>query len=140
MAKDPAHCERTAGTAERGSTTRLREHAARKVLYVEDDEDSREALKMFFEMRGCEFTGASTVADGLDALREQRFDLVITDYNLPDQDGVAMLETAISDGLLTCEAVIVTGSYRIQGRTPARVLTKPVDPRELLAIIERRCD
>lgn len=103
------------------------------MLYVEDDEDSREALKMFLEMHGCEVVGASNAEAGLDALREEPFHLVVTDFNLPDRDGASMLDDAAAAGVLDGEAVIVTGSCQV--RSPSRpVLVKPIDPRDVLKL------
>ncbi|MBI5058274.1 response regulator [candidate division KSB1 bacterium] len=60
------------------------------VLLVEDDRFSRKVLQAMLERFGCEVTA---VANGADALREfvrQKPDLVLTDWLMPELDGITL--------------------------------------------------
>lgn len=98
-----------------------------KVLYVEDDLDIQEALREVLEFAGYQVTIASTATAGLEALRRERFHLVISDYNLPDFSGGKMLTLAAQGGLLNCESVILTGASMLDGTAGYRVIRKPID-------------
>ena len=61
-----------------------------KVLYVEDDFDLRTETSLFFKHF---FDDISTADDGLDALEKiatSSFDLIISDINMPNMDGIEM--------------------------------------------------
>lgn len=59
-----------------------------KILLIEDDPWTREALTLLFEIEGCRILALGSVAEGIDALVKDKFDLIICDYWLPDIDGL----------------------------------------------------
>jgi DNA-binding response OmpR family regulator len=58
-----------------------------RVLYVDDDEDSREMLSMILSDMGIETMTAATGAQALERAKAERFDLYLLDGWLPDLDG-----------------------------------------------------
>lgn len=62
-----------------------------KILLVEDDEWIRDSLAMFFLGEGIRITALETAEEGIDAVKEERYDIIITDYRLPGMDGLAFL-------------------------------------------------
>lgn len=62
-----------------------------RILIVEDDEALREALLDTATIAGLDATGASDGYDALERLREQPFDLVISDIQMEPMDGHALL-------------------------------------------------
>ncbi len=63
-----------------------------KILLIDDDEWIRDSLRLFFEAEGCSIIALETAEEGLEALRCERFDIIITDYKLPGMDGLTFLE------------------------------------------------
>jgi two-component system chemotaxis sensor kinase CheA len=64
--------------------------AGKRVLVVEDSVTSRLLLKHILEGAGC---SVDTAADGLDALsrlRGARYDVVVSDVEMPNMDGLAL--------------------------------------------------
>ena len=59
-----------------------------KVIIIDDEEDIRIVLKEIFVRAGFDVAVASNGEDGLNLLREQGADLVITDIIMPGSDGV----------------------------------------------------
>jgi DNA-binding response OmpR family regulator len=59
-----------------------------RILYIEDDKDSREMLVLTLEDAGYTMSTASSVADGLSLARFERFDLYILDSRFTDGSGV----------------------------------------------------
>ena len=67
----------------------LRRHA--KVLVVDDDSDLRETVCMILEMNGYSPAQAGNGAEGLSLFRKEGFDLVISDFHMPQMNGLQML-------------------------------------------------
>ncbi|UCD82290.1 MAG: response regulator [Desulfobacterales bacterium] len=62
-----------------------------KILLIDDDEWIRDSLSIFFEAEGCRIVSVETAEEGLEALRSQDYDIIITDYKLPGMDGIEFL-------------------------------------------------
>lgn len=60
------------------------------VLLVEDDEQARSLLELFFGEWGYHATLASTATEGLRHLLERRFDIIVLDNWLPDLEGIEL--------------------------------------------------
>jgi DNA-binding response OmpR family regulator len=58
-----------------------------RVLYVEDDEDSREMLRTLLESRDIETKVVGTAGEALTSIQAEHFDLYLLDSWLPDLDG-----------------------------------------------------
>ena len=63
-----------------------------KILLIDDDEWIRDSLSIFFEAEGCHVLALETAEEGLSAIKEQIFDLIIVDYKLPGLDGLEFLK------------------------------------------------
>ena len=66
---------------------RLESLAGCQVLVVEDDSDSRNAIREMLEVAGAAVTTAGTAGDALAALAARRFDVVVSDLAMPQQSG-----------------------------------------------------
>jgi len=62
-----------------------------KMLLIDDDEWIRDSLSIYFESRGCHLNAFETAEEGLEALKKQVYDIIITDYRLPGMDGLEFL-------------------------------------------------
>ena len=102
---------------------------------VDDDEDTRQLIAFALgENDRYAVTEAADGEAGLAALRAGRFDLVITDYDMPGLTGAEMLKRATRDGTLgQASSLVVTAHPDPRGvpeETP--LLTKPLDLERLL--------
>jgi len=59
-----------------------------KTVLVEDDAMIRNALSMAFKNKDCCLRVCKNAQQGLQALKEERFDIIICDYRLPDMNGL----------------------------------------------------
>lgn len=59
----------------------------RRVLCVDDDEDSREMLSTLLNLDLIEAKAVGTAAEALSSIQAERFDLYLLDSFLPDLDG-----------------------------------------------------
>lgn len=57
------------------------------ILYVDDDEDSRELLQFYFANQGYCITAAQNSVEAIKKAGENKFDLFMLDVRLPDGNG-----------------------------------------------------
>ncbi len=117
----------------------------RRVLVVEDDEDTREVLKDLLEMWGHQVETAKDGEEGLARLLELRPDVALVDVGLPKLDGYEVARKARADGRGARLFLVALTGYG--GADPKeRALeagfdlhvVKPVDPARLTELLERR--
>jgi len=65
-----------------------------KTLLVDDDEFIRDSLKIAFTTKGCPIRVAETAEDGLQAIKDEQFDIIISDFKLPGMNGLDFLKLA----------------------------------------------
>jgi two-component system, chemotaxis family, chemotaxis protein CheY len=63
------------------------------VLVVDDSTTVRKFVSVSLEMQGFNVTSACDGMDALEKLPTKRFDLVITDLNMPNMDGFELIKT-----------------------------------------------
>jgi CheY-like chemotaxis protein len=115
--------------------------AAPTILLVEDDPDIREMMSTLLGMAGFGVVACETAECGLNALREQEFDLVLTDYALPRKSGVWLLENAEQEGLIDGTPVlIVTAHPHVDGADSYEIVQKPFDLDDLVDRVRRRME
>jgi CheY-like chemotaxis protein len=101
---------------------------SRRILLVEDDEDTRQLLAVALEAQGYGVDQAGDADAGLAALRGGRYDMVLTDYDLPAKTGAAMLREACTASLLDGVAtLVVTAHPDPEGIDDATLVRKPLD-------------
>ena len=106
---------------------------SREILLVEDDDDTRQLLAVALEAQGYRVAQAGDAERGLEALRGGRFDLVLSDYDLPGKTGAAMLREAHRGGLLDGAAtLIVTAHPDPTGVEDVTLVRKPLDLEKFL--------
>jgi DNA-binding NtrC family response regulator len=65
-----------------------------KTLLVDDDELIRDSLSIAFKNKGCFIRAAESAEEGLKAIKEEQFDIIISDFRLPGINGLDFLKLA----------------------------------------------
>jgi two-component system, chemotaxis family, sensor histidine kinase and response regulator WspE len=107
---------------EQGVAARTRKH----VLVVEDSLTVRELERKLLEKRGYTVTVAVDGMDGWNALRATRFDLVVTDIDMPRMDGIELVTLIRRDALLKSVPVMIV-SYKDRDEDRRRGLEAGAD-------------
>lgn len=115
----------------------------KKVLYVDDAKSMRKLVELVLG-KEFEITMATNGQEGLDAIENGDFDVIISDINMPVMNGLQMLEklrklekTKFTPVLMmTTEA---SDEMKAEGRRLAATgwIVKPFDPDKLPSIIHR---
>jgi signal transduction histidine kinase len=81
-----------------------------RILIVDDDEVDRIAVHRAIKTAGIqvEVHEADTCAGAILTLKTQPFDCIFLDYRLPDQDGLALVQTIRAEGILS-PLIVLTG-------------------------------
>lgn len=105
-----------------------------RCLLIEDEPGIREGLAALMRLRGHEVHTAGDVAMGKQLIAEHEFDLVLSDWRLPDATAEALY------GLGTAPIVVVSGHPEEVVASPRllEVLGKPLMPETLFALLQRR--
>jgi DNA-binding NtrC family response regulator len=112
------------------------------MLIVDDDQIILDSLCEFLSLEGYETTGASSVSEAKNILKEQSFTLVISDVNMPNGDGFALLDF-IREHYPQTVILLITGYGTIESAVKAikkgayDYLTKPIIDDDLLLAVER---
>ncbi len=116
-----------------------------RVLLVEDDRGIRFGIRNFLVGRDYDVEEAETIKQGEEQFRQNRPDIAILDYSLPDGNALEVLpRLKASDPSIP--VIILTGhgsidlAVRAMKEGADQFLTKPVQMQALLVIIERLLD
>lgn len=112
------------------------------VLLIEDESSLRLAMGRYLRMHEYDLVEAATCFGGESAFRARRPDVVVTDYQLPDGNGIELLPRlkAIDPSV---PVIVLTGYGSAELAVQAikegaeQLLTKPVDLAALRAVIDR---
>lgn len=111
------------------------------ILVIEDDRDIRDLLSTLLETAGYTITACASAEEGLNALREETFDFVLTDYALPNRTGGWLLQQAQREGLLDATpALVVTAHPHPSDVDGFDVFQKPFDLDHLVSHVRQRLD
>lgn len=114
--------------------------SAPRILVVDDEPDLRTLYELTLLREGYRVETAESCAEALQCLREQRFDVVITDMRLTDGLGLALIRQLKAD--LRPERCVVITAYGSADNAVESLkagafdyLTKPVDLKQFRAVI-----
>jgi signal transduction histidine kinase/ActR/RegA family two-component response regulator len=114
-----------------------------RLVVVDDEADAREVMRFMLERGGAHVRTADSAAQALDAIREERPDLLISDIGMPVEDGYVLVRRlrAMEEGLGRRLPAIALTAYASEEDTRRALaagfdahLSKPVDPARLIDI------
>lgn len=114
----------------------------KKILVVDDDPSICLLLSKFLKKNGYEVESVQTGAESIELLKKKKFDLILCDFKLPDEDGIDLL-TKFKDIRSSVIVIIITGYSHVKIAVKAIKLgafdyvTKPLYPEEILNTIKK---
>ena len=115
-----------------------------KILVIDDESVICDACEMVLSEKGHTVTMRNNGSDGLGAIRQEAYDIVLLDMKLPDMDGMEILKTVLEEKLGLC-IIVMTGYSSISNAVEAikqgadNYLAKPFTDDELIEAVEKAC-
>jgi two-component system chemotaxis response regulator CheY len=119
---------------------------AKRIIAVDDSKTMREMVSVTLRSAGFEVTVAEDGQKALSILRGAQIDLVITDLNMPNLDGISLIRALRADPqhrvvpilMLTTEQ---DPARKAEGRAAGATgwLVKPFNPEKLIELAHRVC-
>jgi two-component system chemotaxis response regulator CheY len=117
---------------------------SKKILVIDDSESMRVLVSMILESAGYEVLRANDGSEALTMLDGRDFNLILTDLNMPNMDGISLIShvrtldryKAIPIIMLTTESLT---SFKDQARAAGATgwIVKPFVADKLLAVINK---
>jgi two-component system response regulator HydG len=114
----------------------------KQILIIDDDIDICALLKRFFERKGYAVSTAFTAKEGLTQVEANQPDLILTDFRLPDMDGLEVIKSLKSITPKT-PVIVITGYSDVKQAIEAirlgaaEYVTKPIYPEEILLHVQK---
>ena len=111
------------------------------ILIIDDEAAIRESLETLLEMEGFDVVSAASGEEGIAAVADQPFDLVLLDYALPDCTGLDVLreirdrDPQMAVIMITAYGTVENAVRAIQGGA-SNFIQKPWDNDKLLADVQ----
>ena len=113
------------------------------IMAVDDTASMRQMISFTLNSAGHNVMEASDGDEALKIAQENKFDLIITDINMPNMDGITLVEKLreLADYKFTPILMLTTESQeskRAQGKKAGATgwIVKPFNPDQLLNVIE----
>lgn len=118
----------------------------KRVMTVDDSATVRQVLQMTLEGAGYEVLAAVDGADALDKLSDASIDMLVTDLNMPNVDGINLIrQVRQKPGNRFMPIIMLTTvshpEMKSAGKTAGASgwITKPFRPEQLLAVVRMVC-
>ncbi len=116
-----------------------------KILGIDDNEDLLQLCETVLNSDGHDYTGIDNGKEGLELIRDEKFDVVLLDLSMPDFSGLDVINALVNDGIMGKQKMVIFTAtsptekeidlYLAKGAHS--VLKKPVDPDELSEFIHK---
>ena len=120
------------------------EKSTRRIMVVEDYDDTRMLLKQGLEMLGYSVLEASNGQEAVDIADRERPDLILMDLDLPILDGIAATQQIRQQQHMDSVPIVAVTAYPLSySRVKAfakgcnEYMPKPIDMSELARVVNR---
>jgi len=117
---------------------------SKKILVVDDEPDILRVVVFRLKKMGYEVFSATTGKEAFSLIKEQKPDLMLLDFRLPDTDGIEISKWVRKDEELKNTPIILISASSgpdilalVKEATVNEYVSKPFDPDDLLAKIQK---
>jgi len=114
-----------------------------RILVIEDDDETRELLRMALEKRGYQVAVAEDGVRGYDTALFLKPDLIVTDIQMPGADGIQVVRRVRDTASLENTPILVTTAFGTGTATFSLQLganayePKPINPDSFMSTVQR---
>lgn len=117
---------------------------AQKIIIVDDSNAIRQSVSFILKENGYETMEACDGQDGLNKLKSEKVDLIITDVNMPNMDGITMVKELRATDIHKFTPIIVLttesqASIMQEGKNAGATgwIVKPFSNDKLIATVKK---
>lgn len=117
---------------------------SKEILIIDDSPSVRRMVAMTLQQEGFAVTQAEDGAEGLETAKSKRFDMVITDQNMPNMTGIEFIQAYRNDPSSSGVPIIFLsteseGNLKDQARSAGALgwIMKPFEQAKLLAVVNK---
>lgn len=119
---------------------------SKRILAVDDSKTMRDMVSFTLKGAGYDVLLADDGVNALSALDGENVDLVITDVNMPNMNGIELVQKLRSDPKFRATPILILttesdASLKQQGRAAGATgwIVKPFVPEKLLQVVKKVC-
>jgi two-component system, chemotaxis family, chemotaxis protein CheY len=120
------------------------EEMNKKILSVDDSASIRQLVAFTLEKEGYEVVSAVDGQDALDKVKAATVDMVITDLNMPNVDGIQLIQALRSEPAFKFTPIVMLTTESAMNKKDAGKqagatgwIVKPFKPEQLIAVVKR---
>ena len=113
-----------------------------RILVIDDDADTLDLMRVQLELEGYQVSTSGTGQEGLELVATQPFDVILTDLQLPDLDGLEIVKKC-KELTPETEIIVITGYGSVEKALNATragaffFLEKPVEFEEVQVLLDK---
>jgi CheY-like chemotaxis protein len=117
----------------------------KRILVIDDEDMIREIIVTVLSEAGYQVAGATNGFEGLQILKSQPVDLIITDILMPEKEGIETI-IEVRKSRPNIQIIAISGGGRAHHLHPLKIagkigadmtLSKPFEPEELLSVVKK---
>lgn len=119
---------------------------SKRILAVDDSKTMRDMVSFTLKGAGYDVLLADDGVNALSALTGENVDLIITDVNMPNMNGIELVQKLRSDPKFRATPILILttesdASLKQQGRAAGATgwIVKPFVPEKLLQVVKKVC-
>jgi DNA-binding response OmpR family regulator len=115
-----------------------------KILGIDDNQDLLDLCEVALTSDGHEYTGISNPREGIQMLKDGKYDMLLLDLSMPDFSGVDVVDALVEAGMMGKQKVVIfTASSATEKeygplieKGAHSIIKKPLDVDDLLNTIK----
>ena len=112
-----------------------------KILLLDDDELSVEMMETLLDLNGCEVKTCIDPKEAIKFIKNEPYDLILTDYMMPGMNGATFIEAVkdyIGDSKIAFTTAYMKDLFGNNSKPSKvdRIFMKPINVDELLGYVE----
>ena len=111
----------------------------KKVLIVDDDPNQVKLIKIYLKHFALEISTAKNGRHAMHILKDKEFDIILTDYQMPEMDGETLIAKIRTDLKSIIPVVMISANDKQPNLTKyknIKILRKPFTPDQIKSIFK----
>ncbi len=115
-----------------------------KILGIDDNQDLLDLCNVALSAEGHEYTAIDNGKEGVQAIKDKKFDIVLLDLSMPEFSGEDVIDALVKEGIMDKQKIIVfTALVGTEESSPLlekgvhSIINKPVDIDFLIETIRK---